>query len=184
MQGLLKIGRLSSLRPCNSLSSAPCNSLRPTLFQPTALPLVSAVRTHLGYIPYEGRKGRKLSNRELFLHELKRANLQPVKKVTYTFDPIRDDFQSIRNFMYFWNRPKVLETNIKLAVKTDIVDDRRDPVILFNLNDGRDLEVRTGNLTELEIACVVNHYLLPLVKAETGSMETKAAKGAGKGKRK
>jgi len=31
---------------------------------------------------------------------------------------------------------------------------------------------------------VVNHYLLPLVKAETGSMETKAAKGAGKGKRK
>ncbi len=38
-------------------------------------------RTHMGYIPFEGRIGRKLSNVEKFYLEAKRANLQPVKKV-------------------------------------------------------------------------------------------------------
>ena len=38
-------------------------------------------RTHLGYIPFEGRIGKKLSNVEKFYIEAKRANLQPVKKV-------------------------------------------------------------------------------------------------------
>ena len=67
---------------------------------------------------------------------------------------------------------------------TKIVDDRSEPTVVMNLNDGRDLEVRTismmprllllltdaslqirtGHLTELEIATVVNTYLLPLVK--------------------
>ncbi len=35
----------------------------------------------MGYIPFEGRIGRKLSNVEKFYLEAKRANLQPVKKV-------------------------------------------------------------------------------------------------------
>jgi hypothetical protein len=37
----------------------------------------------MGYIPFEGRIGRKLSNVEKFYLEAKRANLQPVKKVCY-----------------------------------------------------------------------------------------------------
>jgi len=153
----------------------------PAVVLSAAAPQKTFVRTHLGYIPFEGRLGRKLTNKELFLKELKIANIQPVKKITYTFDPIREDYQSIRNFMYFWNKPKVLETNIKVIIKTDIVDDRREPVINFELTDGRELEVRTGNLTELEIARVVNYYLLPLVKEEVAQTETKSAKGAGGG---
>lgn len=155
----------------------------PALLRPSAPPTLSSVRTHLGYIPFEGRIGRKLSNKELFLHELKKANIQPVKKVTYSFDPIRSDYQSIRNFMFFWNKPKVLETNIKLLVKTEILDNRREPVISFELNDGRTLEVRTSALTELEIARVVNHYLLPLVKEEEAAVETKASKQGKKGRK-
>merc|ERR1712192_316723 len=53
-----------------------------------------------------------------------------------------------------------------MATKVSVVDDRSEPTILMNLNDGRDLEIRCGNLTELEIAMVVNHYLLPLVKEQ------------------
>ena len=35
----------------------------------------------------------------------------------------------------------MLETNVKIAIKTDIVDDRSDPLLKLELNDGRDLEV-------------------------------------------
>ena len=55
----------------------------------TVTPLVMSVRTHLGYIPFEGRMGgHVLSNPEKFFIEHKKANLQPVKKVTYSFDPM------------------------------------------------------------------------------------------------
>ena len=108
-----------------------------------------------------------------------RANLQPVKKVTYTFDPMTENHASLRHFMFFWNTKKVRATNLKLLVKTEIVDDRRDPVVVFQLNDGRTLEVRTGNLTELEIASVVNSHLLPLVKEEEEETVSKGAKAGG-----
>jgi len=82
--------------------------------------------------------------------------------------------------MFMWNSKKVRATNIKTIVKTEIVDDRRDPKITFDLNDGRQLEIRTGNLTELEIATIVNSYLLPLVKEEVASeVVSKGAKAAG-----
>lgn len=43
------------------------------------------------------------------------------------------------------------------------------------------MQVKTGNLTLLEVATVVNHYLLPLVKEveETESVSKGAAKAAG-----
>jgi len=82
--------------------------------------------------------------------------------------------------MFMWNSKKVRATNVKTIVKTEIVDDRQDPKITFDLNDGRQLEIRTGNLTELEIATIVNSYLLPLVKEEDVSeVASKGAKAAG-----
>ena len=146
-----------------------------------------------------------MKNAQKFYLENKRANMQPVKKVTYTFDPMTSNWNSLRNIMFFWQTKKVKATNVKLLTKTEIVDDRRDPKITYDLNDGRQLEVgskikhiflhniscysqiKTGNLTELEIATIINHYLLPLVK-EVEETETvskgaaKAAGGGGKGK--
>lgn len=159
-----------------SLPPSLARSIR--LVQPARTPLLITVRTHLGYIPFEGRVGRRLSNSEKFYIEAKRANLQPVKKVTYSFDPVREDHHSIRNFMYWWNNPKVLATNNKLLIKTEVVDDRREPKILFDLVDGRQLEIRTALLSALEIATVTNQYLLPLVKEEVVAVETKSAKAA------
>lgn len=43
--------------------------------------------------------------------------------------------------MFFWNTKKVRKTNLKMATKVTVVDDRSEPTILMNLNDGRDLEV-------------------------------------------
>eukprot|EP00092_Neocalanus_flemingeri_P022591 GFUD01024499.1.p1 GENE.GFUD01024499.1~~GFUD01024499.1.p1 ORF type:complete len:179 (+),score=37.65 GFUD01024499.1:57-539(+) len=151
------------------------------MFLRTCPPLKTIVRTHLGYIPFEGRLGPQLNNMQKFILEHKKANLQPVTKVTYTFDPIKENYHSLRNFMFFWNTKKVKATNVKLLVKTEIVDDRRDPKITFDLNDGRQLEIRSGNLTELEIATIVNSYLLPLVKEEeaTDTLSKGAAAAAG-----
>jgi len=146
-----------------------------------------SVRTHLGYIPFEGRMGGNLDNCGKFLLEHKRANMQPVKKVTYSFDPMTSNWNSLRNFMFYWQTKKVKATNVKLMTKTEVLDDRSDPRVLFDLNDGRQLEVKTGNLTELEIATVVNHYLLPLVQeveeVETVSKGAAKAAGGAKGKK-
>lgn len=112
------------------------------MFLKSSTPLKTLVRTHLGYIPFEGRLGPQLNNNQKFLLEQKKANLQPVTKVTYTFDPMKENYHSLRNFMFFWNTKKVKATNIKLITQTKIVDDRSDPKIIFELNDGRHLEVK------------------------------------------
>merc|ERR1712059_73655 len=131
-----------------------------------------------GYIPFEGRMGMHPSNEMKFHLEMRNSNLQPVKKVTYTFDPMTQNCHTLRNFMFFLNTKKVKKTNLKMVSKVEIVDDRRDPTILMNLADGRDLEIRTGNLTELEISIIVNTYLLPLVKEDEVETVTKSEKKA------
>ena len=113
----------------------------------TVSPMVTSVRTHLGYIPFEGRLGaHRMNNAQKFYLEHKKANMQPVKKVTYTFDPMTPNVQSLRSIMFFWQTKKVKATNVKLITKTEIVDDRREPKILYDLNDGRQLEVIINNL--------------------------------------
>merc|ERR1719376_1863938 len=94
-----------------------------------------------------------------------------------------ENCHSLRNFMLYSITDPAPGINLKMATKVSVVDDRSEPTILMNLNDGRDLEIRCGNLTELEIAMVVNHYLLPLVKEEEKATLTKSEKGAGQGKK-
>lgn len=167
-------------RVVNNLS----RSLKPAQVSATFLqsnlhnPVLVSSRTHLGYIPFEGRLGKQLSNDEAFYVEVRKMNIQPVKKATFSFDPIREDYQSIRNFMYFFHKPKVLDTNPKIIIKKDLVDDRSEPVLTLELADGRTLDIKTSKLTELEILRVMNYFVLPLVSEEK-VMETKSAKGAG-----
>ena len=111
------------------------------MFLKTCSPLRTIVRTHLGYIPFEGRLAPRPTKWSKFYEEHRNTNLQPVSKITYTFDPIKENYHSLRNFMFMWNSKKVRATNVKTIVKTEIVDDRQDPKITFDLNDGRQLEV-------------------------------------------
>jgi len=145
------------------------------------LPTIVPVRTHLGYIPFEGPLRPYPTNQKKFHAALKVVNLQPVEKITYSFDPFTQDHHSLRNFMYFFNAKKIKVTNVKTIVKTSILDDRSDPKVTFDLNNGRQLEIKTGRLTELEIATIVNSYVLPLVKeVEESVVETKSSKQGGK----
>jgi len=146
---------------------------------------VTQVRHHLGYIPFEGRLGAYPTEKVKLSLELGRTNLQPVNKINYVFDPFTEDHYSLRNYMYHINGRKRKETNRKCIHKTTILDDRSSPYIQLDLSDGRQLELRTGNLTVREIASIVNNYVLPLVKEEeVGEAATKAAKGAGAGGKK
>lgn len=136
----------------------------------------------MGYIPFEGRLAPYPTDKSKFHSEINRVNLQPVNKITYSFDPFTLDHYSLRVYMYFLNAKKPKATGVKTIHKTNILDDRSSPNIKFDLNDGRQLEVKTGNLSELEIASIVNNYVLPLVKDDVDVVvETKASKGAAKG---
>ena len=65
-----------------------------------------------------------------------------------------ENCHSLRNFMFFWNTKKIRRTNLKMASKVSVVDDRSEPTILFNLNDGRDLEVSIPHyLCSLKMKC-------------------------------
>jgi len=133
-------------------------------------------------MPFEGRLRPHPTEPREFHAEIARTNLQPVNKITCVFDPFTEDYYSLRNYMYFVNRRKTKETNRRCIHKTNVVDDRSSPYIQLELNDGRLLELRTGNLSVLEIASIVNNYVLPLVKEEEEVQQTtKAAKGAGQG---
>jgi len=158
-----------------------CQARLPALSAARSVSLTQ-VRHHLGYLPFEGRLGRYPTYQTKFSEEVRRVNLQPVDKITYTFDPLTSEYFSLRNVMFFLSTKKVKATNVKTIYKTNILDDRSPPNVKFDLNDGRQLEIRTGNLTDLEIVSTVNNYVLPLVKeVEEVVVETKAAKGAGAG---
>ena len=67
-----------------------------------------------------------------------------------------ENCHSLRNFMFFWNTKKVRRTNLKMATKVSVVDDRSEPTILMNLNDGRDLEVTKSPLLVVLEMCEMN----------------------------
>ena len=54
-------------------------TLRPLLS--ARAPMLASVRTHLGYIPFEGRTAAPPNQMVKFTLELKKANMQPVTKV-------------------------------------------------------------------------------------------------------
>ena len=83
-------------------------------------PLATAVRTHLGYIPFEGRLSKPPTNVVKFTMELARANLQPVTKATYTFDPMTTNSHSLRNFMFFWNTKKVRDPVVRAQRRSSL----------------------------------------------------------------
>ena len=51
--------------------------------------------------------------------------------------------------MFYWQTKKVKATNVKLITKTEVLDDRSDPRVLFDLNDGRQLEVGTKSIISM-----------------------------------
>ena len=81
---------------------------------------MTQVRTHLGYMPFEGRLRPHPTEPREFHAEIARTNLQPVNKITCVFDPFTEDYYSLRNYMYFVNRRKTKVNVLCIKLLVDI----------------------------------------------------------------
>lgn len=154
--------------------------LRRLLLQSGVNPSVSVVpsRSHTGYMPFEGRVGPNTeSDLHRFNDEVKRVNLQPVKRVHFKFDPFRPNVRGIRVLMTRFSYKKVRATNHKCLFKTDVLSDGSDPLVKVELNNGKNLTFKAGTLSEYDMLYHFNRIVLPLVEdTEAPAKETKATK--------
>jgi len=96
--------------------------------------------------------------------EVKKLDLRPLNRVTYTFDPFHATAAAnFRRVMHILSAPKVRDTNYKCIFKTEVVCDNSEPVMLCVLGDGRKLKFEAGNLTPLELLSNFNRIVIPLL---------------------
>jgi len=160
------------------------------IFRPGA----SSVRHHTGYIAYEGRLGYTENDQTRLISQSKALNLQPLKKITFSFDPFRPEVKGIRDVMFSVSHKKCRASNPKCAVKTEILSDGSQPLVKLEFADNvtaengvkrKPLVFRAATMTGLEMLYEMNRILLPLIKEkEEEAVGSKAAKLMGAGKKK
>ncbi|XP_015587117.1 39S ribosomal protein L53, mitochondrial [Cephus cinctus] len=114
--------------------------------------------------------------------QLKTINLKPLKKITVQFDPFYNNIKDTRQFLFYLSTPKILGTNLYCALKTNIVCDRSEPTITFDLVSGDKIVIKSANLSTLELLQQYNKHITPLVPKEEEAKE-KVAQLTGKGKK-
>lgn len=150
---------------------------------------VVQVRTHMGYIPHEGRFGPDHnSHGMMFKNQRRLVNLQPVKSVAISFDPFTKRIADARSIMFTFSMKSVLDTNKKVIVKNEIKTDRSPPSLKVELNDGRKVTFKMEHLSDIEVLREFNRIVLPLVKTEQElqkemSSSSMASKMSKKGKK-
>ncbi|XP_050524467.1 39S ribosomal protein L53, mitochondrial [Daktulosphaira vitifoliae] len=93
-------------------------------------------------------------------------NLKPIKKVSVKFDPFSQNAVTVRNFMYYFLSPKVINTNPSCIVRNQVVNDRSEPTIDVTLTNGESILFKCNNLTTLEILQQFNKHITPLAPQE------------------
>uniref|UniRef100_U5ESZ2 Large ribosomal subunit protein mL53 n=1 Tax=Corethrella appendiculata TaxID=1370023 RepID=U5ESZ2_9DIPT len=129
--------------------------------------------------------------------QLKLVNMKPVKRVTVTFDPFDENSNSAREFLHHLSIPRIALTNSNFALKTNIVCDRSEPTIVFQLLPAiqetakyKKIEFKSANLSTLELLQLCNKHVSSLAPVEepvnifkTKSEKRASAGGSGGGKR-
>ncbi|XP_053634165.1 large ribosomal subunit protein mL53 [Cherax quadricarinatus] len=96
-------------------------------------------------------------------------NLKPVKKITFTFDPLSENGVVVRNLLNYFYLERVRETNLNCVLKTKIVSTRADPTVEVDLVDGKTLLYQAKHLQPLEVLHSFNALVSSQVKAEAAS---------------
>ena len=128
------------------------------------------VRTHTGYIPFEGRVPNFDNPQIEFYLKTRLINLQPVKKITFKFDPFTKNCTGVRDMVAVMASERVRRTNPKCGFKTDVVDDGSEPTMRVELggdHEGKKIVFEAGLLSSHDILEQFNRIVLPLVKDET-----------------
>ncbi|EFX81361.1 hypothetical protein DAPPUDRAFT_303408 [Daphnia pulex] len=130
-------------------------------------------------IPFSGGFTRSAGIYSAIGKQLKSVNLKPVKQVVFKFDPFRPNVKTIRDCMFLLSSAKVVNTNPRCIVKTEIADNC-EPTISVTLDIGKNLLFKTENLNTLEVLQQFNKIVVPLLpkEEEVGKIAGKIAAGA------
>ena len=135
-------------------------------------------RSHVGYLPFEGRFPNITNATAVAKAQIKAINFKPVKRVVFKVDPLHRKSASIRNLMTIVSDEKVSKTGLKTIFKYNFVSDRCDPTLTLTFHDNDTKVVfETANLTDHEVIYEMNKIVLPLVKEEVVKVADAAAAG-------
>jgi len=118
------------------------------------------------------------------LKQSKLVHFGAVEKLSFSFDPFGEEqsTKTIRDALHHIVLDKTRITNPKVSIKTDILSDRSEPLILANLTDGSRVKFKTENLTTLEILTLFNELVSAKApkKTEVTIVQTKGEKAGAK----
>ncbi|CAG4978295.1 unnamed protein product [Parnassius apollo] len=142
-------------------------------------------------IPYSGTIRRSGGVVSAIGKQLRAVNLKAAKRITVKFDPFSDNVKHTRNFLHYISSQKINFTNPNCLLKTIVVCDRSEPTIDVLLAPSvaestklKNVTLKSGNLTCLEILQLFNKHISSLAPAEqvTTTVQTKLEKKKGKKK--
>ncbi|XP_066583684.1 large ribosomal subunit protein mL53 [Prorops nasuta] len=122
-------------------------------------------------IPFSGCKTRSKGVISAIAKQLRKLNLKPVSQITVSFDPFDASCESARKFLTHVTTRKVVSTNPIVALKTQILCDRSEPIISINLESGKNITFKSENLTVLEILTLCNKHISSLVPIDPAREE-------------
>ena len=146
----------------------------------------NSIRTHSGYLPFEGRIPNNTSEAAVNRIEIKKINFKPVKRVLFTCDPCHPRANHIRRLMTTISAEKIVKTGPKTIFKYDFVTDRSEPSLALTFHDNDNTVIfKMAEMTEHEVIAEMNKIVLPLVKDEKeASKDLSGKKSGAKGKKK
>ncbi|XP_050447362.1 uncharacterized protein LOC126849505 [Cataglyphis hispanica] len=124
-------------------------------------------------IHFSGCRTRSVGLMSSIIKEIKRVNLTPVKRIDFRFDPFHKQVKQTRDFQFYISAPRVCATNPYCLMKTEIVCDRSEPTITFNLQSGEKVILKTAFLTSLNILELYNKHITKLVPPDPAVLEAK-----------
>ncbi|XP_020279328.1 39S ribosomal protein L53, mitochondrial [Pseudomyrmex gracilis] len=125
-------------------------------------------------LPFSGILIRSPTLVDLASTQVKLINLKPVKRIIVRFDPFHENVTETRRFLTILTYPKVVKTNPYCVLKTDVVCDRSEPTITFNLQSDEKVILKTANLSCLNILELYNKHITSLVPPDPLELEIKA----------
>lgn len=102
------------------------------------------------------RQGVRWKPREQFSLACKALDLKNVKTIEVSLDPFNPKNESIREFWFQISGMKVRTTNPSIKILSEIRNDRKDPFIITELNNGQKYKFHTANFPSADLVKTFN----------------------------
>ncbi|GMT13397.1 hypothetical protein PFISCL1PPCAC_4694 [Pristionchus fissidentatus] len=87
---------------------------------------------------------------------IRAIDLQKVKSIDISMDPLHEENHSIRTFWHAVMSPRVRLTNPAVKVKTNLANDRRTPSFVATLDGGAKLRFETEKMPAADLIATFN----------------------------